>query len=94
MRLHDWMTLYSNAHEGRRPGFIELAEAGFNSLHYPHNDMLGRKILTWCHDNLEKDDYVMIPFLQFKVIAFDRDGHLVTIKLLFSEEFVGSAVQV
>jgi hypothetical protein len=94
MRLHDWITKYANEHDGRRPGFIEMADAGFNSLHYPHNEVLGQKILNWCQSNLEKDDYVMVPLLQFKVIAFDRDGHLVTIKLFFSEEFAGSAVQV
>lgn len=69
------------------PDYVDLHKAGFTNIRFPHNNKLGRDITSWCESNLSKDDYMIIPFLQFKVIAFDYVGHIVTIKLMFSENF-------
>lgn len=92
IRLHDWIANYVVGHHNRMPDFVDLHKAGFQSIRFPHNNTLGQSITNWCEANLCKDDYILIPFLQFKVIAFDYPDHIVTIKLMFSEEFTKTMV--
>jgi hypothetical protein len=84
-KLHNWIAQYREDNAGSLPPNHKLVTAGYTSFLLNHGHPLTDILLEWLLENLEYEDYFVIPFLAYKSVIFDDERHMVTLKLANGE---------